>query len=177
MCQLNCRQKDWQTGVHPFLYFTDINSIWWNLKARISKIKIMSSLRLLRWRIIYPIVSEIWPMGGRPAWCHIPGRKKCFDSLARTHWKYVKSKPSNQSNVESGVVAIAVYCIEPEIDCTQFRSNVNGSRKPSFRSYWILLNHKIHLFIAHHFRQSDLTGSERILQKIDFKFWKYGKHT
>ena len=41
----------------------------------------------------------------------------------------------------------------------------------------IWLDHKICLFIVHHFRQSDLTGSERVWQEMDIKFWKYGKHT
>ena len=41
----------------------------------------------------------------------------------------------------------------------------------------IWLEHKIRLFIALHFHQSDLTGSEYTLQEIDFKLWKDGKHT
>ena len=37
----------------------------------------------------------------------------------------------------------------------------------------ILLDHKVRLLIAHHFRQSDSTGSERALQEIFENIWHF----
>ena len=41
----------------------------------------------------------------------------------------------------------------------------------------IWLDHKIGFFNTPHFRHSDSTGNDLIWQKMDIKFWKYGKFT